>query len=530
VRAGLAGENFTSPFRVDAVSDTPGLNLSVPVRKGSAVVGVVAVRVRGAAITAMLSDALSAQGQDVTQREQAAVRAFLVNDQGIVVGESSNTGWLGRTLLDVNSPDLLSRIAVTRPLGVACPGGEASCDPGKKIPRMPEQVMAAQPLGDTLVKALQAGESGSYRYCRPEGSADVQTGSSGNDCPGGWHVVGYAPVRTPSQPQMPRSQSINLLMAVVDVPEGVFLESVSRQRALGLAIAAIIALVAVVAALLLAGALSRPIKRLAAVSQEVEADKPFEPAGIADLAGSGDEVGHLARVYVRMVQSLRARMAELATIYDIGHNISSSIELPETLDFIASSIRQVIAYDALEICLYERGQDRIVLHLAIGGESIASDPPSYPSVGGLIGRIWRTKEGSLVSDLRSEPDAQADTQRTWRRIEPRSYLGVPLLLQGEVIGTIEMVHREPGFFSPDNLRVLESIAVQAAVAIDNAQQVDARESALRLQIEELRIEIDEARREKDVQSIVGTEYFQQLREKARRLRVPDRDSTRAMQP
>jgi len=291
VKAGLAGENFTSPFRVDAVNDTPGLNLSVPVRKDSGVVGVIAVRVKGAVITSMLSDSLSAQGQDVSEREQAAVRAFLVNEQGIVVGESSNTGWLGQTLLDANSPDLLSRFASARPLGVTCPSGQTGCDPSQKIPGIPEQAMAAQQLGDTLVGALQAGEAGSYRYCRPEVSSAARTGTSDGDCPGGRHVVGYAPVRTPSQTQSPRSQSANLLMAVVDVPESVFLESVSRQRAFGLTIAAIIAMVTVVAALLLAGALSRPIKRLAAVSQEVESDKPFEPAGIADLAGSGDEVG-----------------------------------------------------------------------------------------------------------------------------------------------------------------------------------------------------------------------------------------------
>lgn len=51
-----------------------------------------------------------------------------------------------------------------------------------------------------------------------------------------------------------------------------------------------------------------------------------------------------------------------------------------------------------------------------------------------------------------------------------------------------------------------------------AQEVYTREQSLKQQVLELRIQIDEAKRERDVAEITETEYFQQLRDKASRLR------------
>jgi GAF domain-containing protein len=54
--------------------------------------------------------------------------------------------------------------------------------------------------------------------------------------------------------------------------------------------------------------------------------------------------------------------------------------------------------------------------------------------------------------------------------------------------------------------------------IDELQASRARERALRQEVQALKIEIDEAKREKQVAEITETDYFQQLRERARRIR------------
>jgi hypothetical protein len=52
-----------------------------------------------------------------------------------------------------------------------------------------------------------------------------------------------------------------------------------------------------------------------------------------------------------------------------------------------------------------------------------------------------------------------------------------------------------------------------------ARQVIRREEDLRRQVESLRIQIDEAKRQRQVAEITETEYFQELRKKAREMRV-----------
>ena len=99
-------------------------------------------------------------------------------------------------------------------------------------------------------------------------------------------------------------------------------------------------------------------------------------------------------------------------------------------------------------------------------------------------------------------------------MHPLSYLGIPLIFNNIVIGTIELMSRKSNGFTQDNLRVLESIAIQAAVVVHNAQEVRQRETQLKAQITELRIEIDTAKRTKQVEEIVSTDFFQDLMQKA----------------
>ncbi len=51
-----------------------------------------------------------------------------------------------------------------------------------------------------------------------------------------------------------------------------------------------------------------------------------------------------------------------------------------------------------------------------------------------------------------------------------------------------------------------------------AREVQAREQRPQRQVQKLRIEVDEAKRAREVAEITGTEYFRNLQEQARRLR------------
>jgi GAF domain-containing protein len=113
-----------------------------------------------------------------------------------------------------------------------------------------------------------------------------------------------------------------------------------------------------------------------------------------------------------------------------------------------------------------------------------------------------------------------------------SFLGIPLLLGDRVIGTLTLVHREPGRFTEDERWQLNKLAGQASIAIDNAIQVKQREEVLKAQIRELKVEIDAGRINEEVDQITGSDYFQSLQAHAAKMRnrVYTKDRRKTAEP
>ncbi len=519
VTSALKGIPFTSDMQVGWTTDTPGINASQPVKDGGKIIGAIATRIQGKFVTDILKSTLAQDSGDALAAGAGADSdIYLVNQYGIVVGQSRNTPMLYRSLGTITSKPALDTIASTRLLGGTCPNDAGQCDPNTKTPRTAQAIPSDQPLADVLLQAFKTGTSGSFRYCQPNNLNQV---INTNSCDfGRWHVVGFAPVKDPFQVDPTTKASANLFMVVVDVPESVFLAPVDRERTQSLVIAIAMAAIAVAGSLLLARTLANPIGKLANAARAVGAGKAFDPASIADVTARGDEVGNLARVFSNMVVALRARVAELATIYQIGQTISSSVDLQQTMDYIIQALRPILPFSVAEVCLYDELQNRMILSASSRTSSNGSDPVNtlFDVEHGYLGLLFKRRRGLLVTDTQTFTEAEPVSGRSWEKLGPRSYLGVPLITKNELIGTIELVGDKPGVFDEDNLRILESIAIQAAVAIQNAEQVRQRERELQRQIEELRIEIDESQRKKEVEEITGSDFFQDLTQKAQRIR------------
>ena len=512
VGAALTGESFVSGLRRDLVSDAPGVSFSVPVIEDGAIIGAMAMNIKGDFFTSVFSETLDAASK---QEVGAAIAMFLVDPNGIVMGQSKGDDLIYRSLGTL-SPAAAERLwpsesrwaASAQPTSLSAnrrkssPANRSLC-PGCS----PWATRCARPLLPTrLAVCASVALMISPRRLRrttasaPGISAPMPRSRLAPPAAGGAEVP------------------VQQFMVVVDIPEQSFLAAVDQQRGLGLVVAGVMGVLAVVGSLFLARLIAKPINRLAASAHEVEQDQPFQPQGVATVTAQGDEIGHLARVFSKMVLSLQARMVDLRTIYDVGRSMSTSIDLDETLSYVASAVRGVIPYDAAEITLLDASQEHMTPYLAVGGEPLGAEPPVYAKNMGLIGRLVDKGEAVLVPELTTAPETITEPHRTWSNLQPRSYLGVPLQVQGKTIGAIELVSRKPHGFSEDNLRLLASIAMQAAIAIQNAREVRVREESYKQQIQELHIEIDEMKRAQQVGEIVESEYFQRLSSQAQRLR------------
>jgi len=205
---------------------------------------------------------------------------------------------------------------------------------------------------------------------------------------------------------------------------------------------------------------------------------------------------------------------ELNLLYGLAEKVGASLEVQAVATAAITEAKRLIKTGDGLLLLRDEAGNR--LHPVQGEELLAA------SVGpgdGILGRIAQGDRGEIVNDVLCDP------RRGRAEAHVRSLLAVPLATRGAIIGTLGIASSERAAYTASDLKLLTAIAAQVAPAIDSALQyeralrdAEERERYLQQQLAELRIEIDAARQSRQVAVIVGTDYFQRLRQEAGELR------------
>src|SRR3954454_22487667 len=87
---------------------------------------------------------------------------------------------------------------------------------------------------------------------------------------------------------------------------------------------------------------------------------------------------------------------------------------------------------------------------------------------GMLGAMLESAEPHLTDDITADPRFRG----WWPRAHPqmRSFLGVPIVTRGEVLGAVYLTEKEDGsMFSPADQKLIELLAAHAAIAIEKAR-------------------------------------------------------------
>jgi signal transduction histidine kinase len=176
--------------------------------------------------------------------------------------------------------------------------------------------------------------------------------------------------------------------------------------------------------------------------------------------------------------------AQLEALNEVGTALAAEIELPRLLKLICRRLRGLIGARVVTIALLAPdGTLRIEAADGVGADDILGLQLEH--AGSKSGRVLERRRAERVDSLADDPEVD---QQATRPLDARTGLYVPLIAGARPIGVI-VAHDQEGEdprFGDDDLRLAETFAARAAVAVDLSARVAS--DALRRVVEAQELE------------------------------------------
>ena len=192
-----------------------------------------------------------------------------------------------------------------------------------------------------------------------------------------------------------------------------------------------------------------------------------DPAINAEITAESER---LANELAEVREQLGATSEVLAVI---GRSAS---DLEGVLETVVESARKLCGADAGQVFLVDGDRYRLAYGSGMTAEyrEFIANNPVVLDRGTLVGRVGLDRRATQITDVLADPDyGRTDAQRVGGY---RTIMGVPMLLDGEVVGVLSVWRTQVDQFSDRAVEVLTTFAAQAALAVRTVDLVRALES------------------------------------------------------
>ncbi|MFM8320582.1 MAG: HD domain-containing phosphohydrolase [Chloroflexota bacterium] len=177
-------------------------------------------------------------------------------------------------------------------------------------------------------------------------------------------------------------------------------------------------------------------------------------------------------------EHIQRQLRRLNALRTIDISITGNLGLLNTLDTLLEHVLLQLGAHAAGILLFNTGKTWLEYRAAKGfrGHRAAASRLSLDT--GPAHHAIRSGQTIHIANL-DQQAGESELAQLWREEGFVAYHGAPLVAKGETLGVLEVYHRVPLTPDPEWLSFLDTLAGQAAIAIDNATLVDSLQHANR---------------------------------------------------
>lgn len=183
----------------------------------------------------------------------------------------------------------------------------------------------------------------------------------------------------------------------------------------------------------------------------------------------------MAMSNARLIEQSRRRLAELSALRDVSLQMTSTLELDRVLDAICANVMSLTAAEDTHIYLYDAEQDAFAKSVVLWRSGVRKLAAVQAQHAGLIDQVRRSGRPIVINNALEHELYAAPEAAKWNI---KSIAGFPLQHAGDVLGVFTVSYLVVHRFGEDELRVLNLLANQASIAIDNALSYQKLQDAL----------------------------------------------------
>jgi len=206
----------------------------------------------------------------------------------------------------------------------------------------------------------------------------------------------------------------------------------------------------------------------------VKASPIHEEGAIRWLVGTAQDI--TSRKYAELqigkhLDAVEAARAEAEALRKSTLALTQNLAMDVVLDTLLECLSGLVPFDSGHVLLLEGDSELLVARTAPRGSNQSADLTLNATGHPFLQKILFEHKEVLISDTWSQPG--------WRDSktfgDARSWLGVPLVASGRILGVLSLGTNVSNVFAAEHLRLAKSLAVPAAVAIQNARMYERAE-------------------------------------------------------